>query len=109
MLLSKDVLLLHDDALLHAAYLSVQIIEKLGPQVLSHLPYSPDLVPSDYLVYGPLEKAIRGRRFTSDVEMQEVVHLWIISQPKKFFSDGMKKLVKNWNLSAEKQGDYVQV
>ena len=41
-----------------------------------HPPYSPDLSPCDYAIFGPLKKALRGKRFTSDDDLvrAELVH-----------------------------------
>jgi hypothetical protein len=34
--------------------------------------------------------------------------VWLTSQPKTFFSGGIKKLVQQWKKYIEKQGDYVE-
>ena len=34
--------------------------------VLQHPPYSPDLAPSDYHMFGPLEKSVWGHHYASD-------------------------------------------
>ena len=72
--LSKGTVLLHDNARLHTADYTVETLQKLKFEVLAHPPYSPDLAPSDYHLFGPLKKALRGRRFTSDQELKEAVH-----------------------------------
>lgn len=54
-LLSKGVILLHDNARAHTAHLSNNTLAKLGWKVLPHPPYSPDLAPSDYHLFGPLK------------------------------------------------------
>jgi hypothetical protein len=41
---------------------------------MAHPPYSPDLTLSDCHLFGPLKAALRGRQFTSDQEVKEVVH-----------------------------------
>ena len=42
------MVLLHDNALSHAAKLVKETIEAFGWEILSHAAYSPDLAPSDY-------------------------------------------------------------
>ena len=53
-LLSSGVLFLHDNARPHTAIHTLQTIVKLGFTVLEHPAYSPDLDPSDYHLFGPL-------------------------------------------------------
>jgi hypothetical protein len=56
----KKVLLLHNNT--HPCYVSatVQAIGQLNLELLPHIPYSPDLAPSDYFMFGRLEEALCG-------------------------------------------------
>lgn len=107
-LLSKGVVLLHDNARPHTAAHTAETLQKLNFEVLDHPPYSPDLAPSDFHLFGPLKEAIRGRRFSSDEPLKEAVHSWLASQPKTFFHEGIRKLEQRWTKCVEKQGDYVE-
>jgi hypothetical protein len=40
--------------------------------------------------------------------MKEVVHVWLVNQSKKIFSDGIQKLVSHWTKRVEKERDYVE-
>ena len=73
-LLSKKVLLQHDNARPHVAKATIETINKLGFEVLEHPAYSPDLAPSDYHLFAPLKDALRGRKFSSDESVQKAVH-----------------------------------
>jgi len=84
--LSTGALLQHDNAGPHTACSSVATIQDLSFKCLPHLPYSPDLTPSDFHVFGLLKEAMGGKFFRSDEEVQQVVHEWLHSQPKEFFS-----------------------
>jgi hypothetical protein len=46
------------------------------------------------------------KSFRFDEEVQQAVHEWLHSQPKKFFR-GMRALPKRWNTCAELNGDYI--
>jgi len=92
--LSKKVLLHYDNARPHKAAATVETVQQLGFKLLQHPPYSPDLVPRDYHIFGPLKEALRGRRFASDEGVKEAVHTWLQEQPKSFFSAGIQKLVE---------------
>jgi histone-lysine N-methyltransferase SETMAR len=88
-LLLKGVALLHDSAHPHtAAHTVAHTVETLchlNFEVLEHPLYSPDLASSDYHLFGPLKGTLRGHHFASDQELKEVVHAWLVTQPKTFF------------------------
>jgi hypothetical protein len=50
--------------------------------VLKHLPYSLDLASSDFQVFGPPADAFRGPHYTSDQQLKEMMHAWLVNQPK---------------------------
>ena len=83
--LSKGVALLYDNAHPHTATHTVEALQQLNFEVLEHPPYSPDLTPSDFHLFGPLKDALRGRHFASDQQVKEAVHVWLVTQPKIFF------------------------
>jgi histone-lysine N-methyltransferase SETMAR len=62
----KDAILLHDNARPHTANQTVETVNELGFEVMEQPPYSPDLAPSDFHMFGPVKEALRGRRFSSD-------------------------------------------
>ena len=58
-------------------------------------PYSPDLAPSDFHLFGTLKGVLKGRRFSCD-DVKAAVRQWLRAQPKTCFADGIKKLVGRW-------------
>jgi histone-lysine N-methyltransferase SETMAR len=78
-------------------------------EVLPHLPYSPDLAPSHFHLFGPLKESLRGRKFNLDDDVQSAVHEWLKGQPQDFFSSGIQALVSRWCKCIELQGDYVDL
>jgi len=98
----------HDNAWPHTACSTVATIQDLSFECLPHSPYSPDLAPSDFHVFGPLKEAMGGKSFRSDKEVQQAVHEWLHSQPKEFLSRGIHALLKRWNTCMEHNGDYVE-
>jgi hypothetical protein len=107
-LLLKGVALLHDNAHLHTAAHTVETLRHLNSEVLEHPPYSTDLTSSDYHLFGPRKYTLRGRHFASDQAVKEVAHAWLVSQPKTFFPEGIKKLVNHWTKCVAKEGHYVE-
>jgi histone-lysine N-methyltransferase SETMAR len=84
-LLSTSVLLQRDNAWPHTARSTVATIQDLSYDCLPHPPYSPDLVPVDFHVFGPLKEAMGSKSFRSDEDVQQAVHECLRSQPKDFF------------------------
>ena len=66
-LLSRGVILLHDNARPHTARLTLQTVNNLGLEVLQHPPYSPDLAPSDPS-FSSHEKMLGGQKFASEAK-----------------------------------------
>lgn len=52
--------------LLHSA------IRELKFELLPRSQHSPDTVPSDYRIFGPIKEAFSGRRFAGDVAVKDV-------------------------------------
>jgi [histone H3]-lysine36 N-dimethyltransferase SETMAR len=107
-LLTRGVLLLHDNARPHTARLTLEAINNLGFELLPHPPYSPDLAPSDYHLFGPMKKALGGQKFASDLAVQRSVQQWIEQLPTSFFATGIEKLVHRWDKCFNVFGGYVE-
>jgi transposase len=101
-------LLLRDSARPHTARATIGALETLKFEVFSHLPYSPDLAPSDFHVFPHLKRNLKGIHFTSDDKAKQAVTSWIKQITPEFFIDGMRKLVLRWEKCIERQGDYVE-
>ena len=106
--LSAGVLRLHDNAPVHMSAKSQAAIQQCGFQQLRQPPYSPDLAPSDYFLFRVMKKFLRGKRFSSDEEVQEAVTTWFEEQSRDFFSRGIKSLQQKWAKCFELLGDYIE-
>ena len=82
---TKGVLFLHDNALAHRALATQKELAYPGFQCLDHPPYSPDLTPSDYHLFPGLKKQLKGRHFSSDVEVIAAAETWLDGQPSEYF------------------------
>ena len=56
-------------------------------------PYSPDLSPCDYGIFGHLEKALRCKRITSDDDAKQYVRNWFTTQPREYYETAIHRLV----------------
>ena len=82
---AKGVLFLHDNAPAHRALATQTKLAYLGFQCLDHLPYSPDLAPSDYYLFLGLKKQLKGRHFSSDAEVIAAAKTWLDGQISEIF------------------------
>jgi hypothetical protein len=54
------------------------------------------------------KRSLACTKVCSDYEAQDTVHMWLWSQPKTFFADGIRRLVSCYKIYAEKRSDYVK-
>jgi hypothetical protein len=81
---------------------------KLKWDVLPHPPYSSDLAPSDYHLFGSKKGVLGGKRFRNNDEFIADVQIWIHKQPKTFFEKGIKKLPERWHKCTAVNMDYIK-
>ena len=106
--LSKGVLLLHDNAPVHASRVAQAAIQQCGFEQLSHPPYSPDLAPSDFYLFRLLKKELRGKRFADDNELKVATEQWLESRGEDFYLRGIKELEKRWQSTVGVGGEYIE-
>jgi len=83
---TKGVLFLQDNAAAHRTLPTQTKMAYLGFQCLDHLPYSPDLAPSDYhLLPGLKKKTIESGNFSSDAEVIAAAETWLDGSLLNFF------------------------
>ena len=82
---TKGVLFLHNNAPAHRAFATHKKLAYLGFQCLDHPSYSLNLAPFDYHLFLGLKKQLKGRHFSSDVEVIAAVETWLDEQPSEFF------------------------
>jgi len=73
------------NALAHQALVTQKKLTYLGFHYLDHPPYSPDLAPLDYHLFPGLKKQLKGRHFSSDVEVIVAAETWLDRQFPDFF------------------------
>ncbi|GBM37767.1 hypothetical protein AVEN_25881-1 [Araneus ventricosus] len=85
-----------------------QTDEKSGWSVLQHPPYSPDLAPSEFHLFGPLKQHLRGKHIADDDAVQHEVLLGMRQQLKEFYAAGIGALMKRWDKCINTGGNYVE-
>ncbi|KFM58915.1 Histone-lysine N-methyltransferase SETMAR, partial [Stegodyphus mimosarum] len=87
-MLSKGIVLLHDNARPHTAGVTQSLIRHFHREQLDHPPYSPDLAPSDYHSFLYMKREFGGKRFGSDDDTKNAVESWLSKLAGSFFDDG---------------------
>ena len=104
----KDITIHHDNARPHTSKATAAELAKLGWTVMPHPPYSPDLAPSDFHLFGPLKNFLRGQHFTSDEEVKSAVRNWCRSNDQEFIQAGFQRWVERWEKCVLANGDWVE-
>ena len=106
--LARGVIFLQDNAPVHTSRVAQAALRDCGFQLLPHPPYSPDLAPSDFFLFGKLKKHLCGRRFRDNSELEEAPEAWFADQNKDFYLEGLKGLQKRLEKCIEVKGDYIE-
>ncbi|GFU75133.1 histone-lysine N-methyltransferase SETMAR [Trichonephila clavipes] len=107
-LLTEGVVLLHDNAHPHVSRVTQMELDKFKWETLDHPPYSPDILPCDFHVFGPLKKHLKGKLFNSDDILKDTVNDWVSSQPQEFWEQGILWLVHQWDRYDQAYGVYFE-
>jgi hypothetical protein len=81
-------LLHHDNARPHTARATQERIQELQWELLEHPPYSLDLAPHDFHLFGPLKNHLGGDHFADDEEVKMEVQKWPRHESKKLLCCG---------------------
>ena len=92
----KDVLFHWDNARAHTSILTQTKLKSLGADVLPHPPYSPDLAPCDFYLFGNLKRMLHGNKFQNEVELKrkvlEVLSSISFEERNRVFLEWIKRL-----------------
>ena len=74
MQLTKGVLFHQDNAPAHKSVVAMVAVRDCGFELVDHLPYSPDLAPSDYYLFPNMKKThLTGKQYRTDDEVISAV------------------------------------
>ncbi|UYV74824.1 GNPAT [Cordylochernes scorpioides] len=91
-LLSRKVLLVHDNARPHAARTTQTLLEKFKWKIFTYPPYSPELTPRDFHLFPALKLHLGGKHFANDDEVQAEVNHWLRRQDTAWYNSSIKKI-----------------
>ena len=97
----SEVLLHHDNTRPHTSLKTREVTSSFGWTTISHPPYSPDLAPSNFHLFGPLKESLRGLHFSSDEEVETAVRKWLKTQPVEFYKGikGRKRRIEKQEIT----------
>ena len=97
--------LLHDNASSHKYEVVKSFLAFEKVTVLNHPPYSPDLSPSDFLLFPRLKKMLSGNKYTSRSSLGNGIYQCLQQIPKEdclsAFRDWVKRLQKCVSVKGE--------
>ena len=98
----------HDNARPQTSLKTVEHIVNLGWTVVPHPPYSLDLAPSDFHLFGPMKDGLCGQHFPSNNAIIRAVKQWATSAGADFLKGGMQALVHRWQKCIANGDDKVE-
>jgi hypothetical protein len=100
--------LLLNNARVHSSGVVSEFLAKQGIPVLSHLPYSPDLVLAGYFLFHKLKIAMKGMSFEVVSLIQQTVTRELKAIREEAFSRVFDSLYEQCKRCAEVGGDYIE-
>jgi len=96
-----------DNAKVHRSQYTTEQAEELGFKMLPHPPYSPDLAPSDFFLFGYIKTQLKGSNFKTVAMLMEA----IISILNKISQELIEKIMMEWvdrlQTVISHKGDYI--
>jgi len=86
----------HDNAPAHTSLLIREFLMKHETTVVPQLPYSPDLAPADFFLFPKLKSSIKGCRFQTVEEIEEISIHDLRAIPQNMFQDSFQNWKKHW-------------
>ena len=74
---------------------------------MTHLPYSPDLAPSDYHLFRSLQNNLNGKTFDSKEAVKNELIQFYASKNQTFYESEIMKLIERWQKVIEQNGQYI--
>ena len=93
-----------DNAPVHKSILVTDYLTKMGINTIPHPPYSPELAPCDFWLLPKL----RGYRYETFKEMEEIVTKVIDTLTQEDFDGAFQKFFERCNKCIAVRGDYFE-
>ena len=87
--------------------MTTEYMTKFGWTLLPYPTYSPDLAPSDFHLFGPLQE-LRGQHFVDNNTLIDAVKKWTATTGREFYQSGIQALIHRWKTFIENGDDNVK-
>jgi hypothetical protein len=107
-MLTSSVVLLHDNARLHTAACTQELLEYFNWELFDHPTYSPHLPPSDCHLFIYLKNLLGSQHFNNNEDLVDGVKIWLSIQAADFFDTGIQKLIPQYDNCLNSGCDFVE-
>jgi hypothetical protein len=77
-------------------------------ELSDHLPYTPDLTPSDYHLFTDPKNWLQSQCFNNNEELMGGIKTWMCSQVADSFDTDEKEAIPRYDKCLNSSGDYVK-
>lgn len=98
----------HDNAPAHRSAVVMEYLEENNVQIIPHPPYSPDLAPCDFWLFGRLKDHLRGNRYKSRSQLGSVIYQYMKAIPVDDYRSCFQQWKDRLRRCVEVQGDYFE-
>ncbi|UYV65895.1 hypothetical protein LAZ67_3005835 [Cordylochernes scorpioides] len=92
----KGLILLHDNDRHHVSMILQKELNELGHETLDHLPYSPDISPTNYHFFRHLTNFLGKKCLRNRGDAKKALNDFIASITPEFYRNGINQLVSHW-------------
>jgi histone-lysine N-methyltransferase SETMAR len=107
-MLTKGVVLLHDNARPHTAARTNALIMLFNWEIFDYPSYSPYVAPSDYHLFTKMKVWLATQRFHTNKQLMDGVNNRLQNLAAPFFDKGLQKLVSRYDNCLNVDGNYVE-
>ena len=105
---SKKIYLHLDNAPVHRSRATTTTAQKIGFCMLRHPPYSPDIAPSDFFLFGYIKEKLKNCHYGSTDRLMTAIYNIIDGIPPELIANVMRNWISRLHMVIESDGDYIE-
>ena len=83
-------------------------VHDCGFELIDHLPYSPNLAPSDYFLLPNMKKHVAGKRYWINCDVISAVRDFLAGQEDNFYTTKIQALQHRSKKSIDRRGNDIE-